>query len=257
MANAWAGPAGGSGARSLTFVSDSSSTKGQFIAALQRMQAMQADLIQPNAETLALFGKFWKSYSIGSADGDKCTDTHWSKALIASMINDASGKNDLSSEMQWSKFAPFLDTIYAQQRKQRGKEAGSRPFTGIEVENASAAKKYDFPNAWISPMKDMFAQNRCILLGVMNPVTDKGHAVALRREASSYELMDPNFGVFACKDWDTLERFLYMLFGNMKLTTASKVIVGPVYGASAEQKVDWTVFRRASTGAAVAAVGAQ
>jgi hypothetical protein len=249
MGRAWAGTSGGKGARELTFVSSSTSSQSKLVAELQQMltRGGPTSTVEPEDSTRAAFQKFYATYDSGSG---KSSDQYWSKPLINEMIADVSGGTGLSTERNWAEYAPFLDTIYSQQRTQRGK-AGKRAFTGIEVESTSPAQTYA-AGTWAPKLREMLKNDRGVLLGASDAIGGTGHAVAIHTPSGSYQLFDPNFGVYTCGTVEKLTTFVNILFGNFTYTlrnsdnSINKIIRAPIYGNSTTKKVDWAIFKKAA-----------
>lgn len=249
MGNAWGGPQGQNGARELTFVSSATSTKGKLLAALNQMlqQGGPNTNVEPEDSTRDAFGKFYTSYT---KSGASSTNQFWSKSLINNMIVDIGSRNELGSEKTWTEFAPFLDTIYTQQRTTRGK-TGKRAFTGIEVEDASPTAIYQ-AGYWTPKLEGMLKNDRGVLLGASDsPSGNSGHAIAIHTPGGAYQLFDPNFGVFTCGTWARLESFLEIIFGQFTYTLnhsngTQTVIHAPIYGNTTTKNVDWTIFKKAA-----------
>lgn len=154
-------------------------------------------------------------------------------------LADYTKREDDTTEAGWAALAHQLDDYHKRKRAEAVESDSKKPFTHIRILESSDRKRYGSGSveAALNELLQMdeFTPNTVLLMGFGLVVDGKseGHAVAVfRKEAQTYFLLDPNYGVFKYVTLSGVFTALMYLFGNLGQGSGS-----PVY----DSKPGWQV----------------
>jgi hypothetical protein len=150
----------------------------------------------------------------------------------------------LKDERVWTDFAGELDEEFAQQRRLRGRNITSRPFSYLAVFKTSRDESYASAGHWMHELTNNAFRPGCATMISFKisaaDNTNDSHTIAVHQiRPDKYHFFDANFGVFDYSN-DGLERALQYLFWD-GFNDRSEPYYGED-GATVTNKVQYVVF---------------